>query len=44
MIKVSKLEIDILKLVEQLGLDRKKMLLFVFKEDTGAFLASDQGN
>jgi hypothetical protein len=29
----SKLEIDILKLVEQLGLDQKKMLSFVFKQD-----------
>lgn len=33
MMKVSKLEIDILKLVEQLGIDQKKMLLFVFKQD-----------
>lgn len=32
--KVSKLEIDVLKLVEQLGLDQKKMLSFVFNIDT----------
>lgn len=34
MAKVSKLEIDILKLVEQMGLDHKKMLSYVFKQDT----------
>jgi hypothetical protein len=34
MAKVVKLEIDILKLVEQMGLDQKKMLSYVFKSDT----------
>jgi hypothetical protein len=33
MAKDSKLEIDILKLVEQMGIDHKKMLSYVFKSD-----------